>query len=578
MRTFRWLSFVLLATPFSPAFATDRQVSAGGSIATTLASAVSGDRLLVEKGTYFEHVTLKNGVQLRGGYDATFSEATRNPVSNRTVIHGSQTGPAITSGSLVGSNTIVDGFVLTGGGGTPGAGVLIVGGSPVFSNNEISGNRRAGIAGGVYVHTGSSARFDTNTFRDNSSAGSGGALRIESSPVVVVNNLFEANVAPHSGGALYVFASAVACTANTFRANNAGEGGGGVYVQHASGVVFASNVFENDRAPYGGGILMRDDAVVSLVDNDFIDCQATLGGGGIGGFNFAQITATDCNFDGCSSLGGGGGIWTHHCSVTLQGVEATVSTPTSIFRDCTAVGGGGGASLQSSTGTVQAVRFVDCTSDSLGGGVYALNSSMVIRRNVIQTCSAPEGGGLGIHSSINPTARSQVVTNTIYGCRATGPDNPGAVGFVGFPQTDQAEFVGNIVAFTPEGCCIRSRNLPDQGEFGTPNPVIGCSTIFRSPGNLAPLIVGDGGVNQWTSGNNNQPPGTVSGEGTDPKFCQAPPVDYTLQSCSPAVDTITCFPLVKENRGAAPDNTECACGIIVSLEADSWGRIKAHYR
>ena len=170
----RWLPIALLALPLPPARAIDRQVPTGGSISATLAAAVSGDRVLVEGGTYLEHVTLKNNVQLRGGYDASFSEGTRDPAVNRTIIDGSGTGPAITSGAGIGSGAIVDGFVLSGGGGSPGAGILVTGGSPVFSHNEISGNPRAGIAGGAYVTSGSTARFDSNVFRNNSSAGSGG--------------------------------------------------------------------------------------------------------------------------------------------------------------------------------------------------------------------------------------------------------------------------------------------------------------------------------------------------------------------------------------------------------------------
>ena len=63
----------------------------------------------------------------------------------------------------------------------------------------------------------------------------------------------------------------------------------------------------------------------------------------------------------------------------------------------------------------------------------------------------------------------------------------------------------------------------------------------------------------------------------DPKFCGAP-ADYHLQSCSPAVDS-GCLEAdtVGMNRGALPDGTECACG-LVAVEADSWGKIKAHYR
>ena len=581
MKTLRWLPIALLALPLPPAHAIDRQVPAGGSISATLAAAVSGDRVLVEQGTYFEHVTLKNGVQLRGGYDASFSDATRDPATKRTIISGSGTGPAITSGSGIGSGTIVDGFVITGGGGTPGTGMLVTGGSPVFSHNEFSGNRRPGVAGGAYVFGGSTAKFDSNVFRDNSSAGSGGGLRVESSPVVIARNLFEANVAPNAGGALYVFASAVACTSNTYRSNLSGDGGGGgVYIQHATGVKFVNEIFEDNRSLYGGGLLARDESNVTLRNATFNNCQATFSGGGVAGLTFSTLAAFDCTFDGCSAGQGGGGFWAIQCAVTVEGDEATAASATSFFNDCTAGTTGGGLSLHNSAGTVEAVRFTNCSGDSMGGGIYILGGKYVVRRNVIRSCTSVEGGGVAHHWNrpVDFPLRSEIFNNTIYDCRATGAASPGGgVSFVAPSNSNPAAFEGNIVAFIPQGACLRSKNHSGGGT--TPAPAISCCTIFRSPGNTTALVFGGGCVNAWTSGTDNQPVGTVAGEGIDPLFCQAPPTDYHLQSCSPAVDScFNCPELGRENRGAAPDNTECACGILLSLEPMSWGRTKAQYR
>ena len=60
------------------------------TIAAGLSAASAGDSVLVAAGSYFENVQLKEGVQLLGGWDASF--ATRDPsafvstVSGRSVI------------------------------------------------------------------------------------------------------------------------------------------------------------------------------------------------------------------------------------------------------------------------------------------------------------------------------------------------------------------------------------------------------------------------------------------------------------------------------------------------------------
>ena len=573
MKWTRWLSVLSLVGAAAPALATDIHVLSGGSISAAMTSAASGDRVLVQAGTYFEHVTLKDGVLLRGGYDGTFSEGARNPSTNVTTIHGSGTGPAITSGTSVGSSSGVDGFVLTGGGGSPGAGVLVVGGAPVFANNDISGNRRAGAAGGAYVHSGSSARFENNTFRDNSSEGSGGGMRVESSPAVLVGNTFERCVAPHSGGALYVVSSAVACSTNVFRDCVSGEGGGGgMYLQHCSGVSISGGSFENCRGPYGGGLFARDDASATLRDVDFIGCHATQKGGGVGMMNYCTGTFVDCKFDGCSSDGSGGGAWLRLTTASFMGIDATDQPPSALFSGCTAIGAGGGIHADSaSSGTIQAVRFVGCNSDSLGGGYWAFYSAFVIRQSVFESCSAFDGGGIAIRWPVTSgVQRSTLVNNTLWGCSATGTDLAGGIQLWGTgTSANVADLRGNIVSNTLAGACIRC----GESSSSAGRPSMLCTTVDRNAANATPWIPGTS-ANGCVSAYNSSPTNRVA----DSRFC-GPPQDLQLQACSPDVADNLC-PQVEDkiNRGAAPDGEECACGSRVSVEPATWGKIKSQYR
>ncbi len=573
----RWIPVAALAGIAASAHADDFQVSTGGSIAAAMASAGFGDRVLVQEGTYFEHITLKDGVELRGGYDGSFSEGSRNPLANETIIHGSGTGPAITSGTAVTSLTIVDGFTLTGGGGTPGAGVLVIGGSPIFANNDISGNRRAGAAGGAYVHSASSARFENNTFRDNSSQGSGGGIRIEHSPAVLVGNTFERCVAPHSGGAVYVLNSAVACTSNVYRDCVSGEGGGGgMYLQHATGVKLSGDVFENCRAPYGGGLYARDDAAFTATNVEFNDCTGTSAGGGVGLSNFCTVTFVDCRFQGCSSSGAGGGVWARQAAVSFMGIDATDAVPTALFADCSAVGSGGGVSADSCNGTIQAVRFENCSSDSMGGGYYGHASEYIVRRSAFVSCAAFDGGGIAIRwtqpgFSSPPVRRSTLVNNTFWGCSATGANLAGGIQLMGYGTSiNVADLRGNIVANTMAGACIRC----GQTTQAAGRPSILCATLNKNPSNPTPEVPGTA-ANGCVAAFSASPTNRIA----DPLLC-APPANLQLQICSPDVADNACPQTEsKVNRGAAPDGSECPCGGIISaLEPTTWGKIKTMYR
>ena len=105
----------------SNVLAADFTVAPGQSISGAIAGASSGDRVLVQAGTYLENVVLADGVQVLGGYDGTFSDANRNPGTNVTTIDGLLAGPAVSADGTVSSSASLDGFVITGGGGTPAA-------------------------------------------------------------------------------------------------------------------------------------------------------------------------------------------------------------------------------------------------------------------------------------------------------------------------------------------------------------------------------------------------------------------------------------------------------------------------
>jgi hypothetical protein len=546
------------------------------TITDAMAAAVSGDSILVRGGVYSESVSLKDGVHLLGGWDGTFTN--RDPSSVLTMIFGSGTAPAVESGPTVGATALVDGFTLTGGGGSPGAGVVITGGSPVFRNNRIVDNVLSGIAGGVYIREGSTARLENNVITGNSTQGSGGGVRSDFSSPVLVGNLIEQNTSRHSGGGFCAIGGAPACSLNTIRDNVAGDGGGGgAYLQHClTGTQFVGNDIVDNSGPYGGGVMMKDESSVTFVDNDFTSNVALNAGGGIAAFGFSEMTLTGNRFVDCvAQTSYGGGVYALESNADVTGSDPTSGVPDASFVNCTSAINGGGFYALNSTGVLSGLRVQNCEADSAGGGIFVARSLYTITENLIVDCTAQDAGGLAIlfnNQQNEIVTQCLVFSNTIYGCTATNPtDSGGGITLFANGQANIAHLAGNIVAFTRQGSALRCKRAP-PGPTQTARPTVNCSTTHLDPSNPTPpsdTVSGVNCVDAYTSDSSNRI--------GDPLFCSAISGNFALQDCSPDVNS-SCEPAgtAGDNRGV-PYAGECACG-LTSLRPESWGKIKASYR
>ena len=147
--------------------------------------AVAGSTVNVAAGTYYENITLIDGVQVLGeGADVT-------------TIDGGGSGSVVTASS-VGATTVLDGFTITNGSATNGGGMSNTSSSPVVSNCIFSANS-ANHGGGMYNFVDSSPVVTNCTFSGNS-ADSGGGVNNEGSSATVTNCTFSGNSASQGGG------------------------------------------------------------------------------------------------------------------------------------------------------------------------------------------------------------------------------------------------------------------------------------------------------------------------------------------------------------------------------------------
>ena len=542
------------------------------TIGEAMTTAVEGDSILVAGGIYAESVTLKDGISLLGGYDASFTSS--DPQANPTNISGGGLNPAILSPPGT-SSVLVSGFILSGGGGTLGAGVVIQGGDPIFRNNEIRDNQLIGIAGGVYIFGGSLATIENNFITGNATQGSGGGIRVDFSSPTITGNTIENNSALHSGGGIHVVGGNPKITGNILRDNHAGDGGGGgLHLQNATlSNVIAGNDFIDNDGIYGGGVVLKDESIAAFTDNDFSGNIARQSGGGISVMGHSEVTLTSNRFTNCvAETSYGGGVYALDSDIDCIGVDATTSTPDASFTNCTALVNGGGFYALRCQGTINAIRAQNCTADSAGGGIFVAQSMFIFTKNLVVDCTAFEAGGIGILYNGDPIRQSLFYSNTLYGCTALDATGGGGLTIFGNGQDNVAEIVGNLISHTRQGSALRCKRAP-PGPAQTARPTIACSTFHVDPTNpIDPndTVGGDRCQESFSSDGSNRI--------GDPLYCNVGVGDFALQSCSPDVNA-SCPPAGKpgvDDRGV-PYAGNCPCAII-SVESASWGQIKALYR
>jgi len=560
----------------SPAPGAQIQVPAGGSINAGLASAAPGDTVCVQAGTYYEEVALVPGVALLGGFDAGFGWPP-DPDANVTMIHGEGVRSCIVSGAGSDSSTIVDGFTMRGAGGSPGAAVRVTGGSPVFSHNDISGNRQAGIAGGVWIRGGSTARFTDNELRQNSSGGSGGAFRIEDSSPVIEGNLLEGNVARNAGGGFYVLNSTLTATDNTIRDGLAGTGGGAAFFfqECPAGGVVSGTVIEDCEAGHGGAILLRDESSVTFEGAVIRRCAATSPGGGYGGgafvLGFSTVVLNEARFEDCSATADGGGLYVHRSTFRVTGTDASSPQSASAFVNCTSQRRGGAiwafAAADTALNRVNGVRFSDCSARDEGGAFFFDECAVRFTKNLVERCSASHGGGGALRTTVTfSPPRTVLANNTFHECSATldPSGNPGgALALMGPNSSNLALVAGNIISKTLSGACVAC-----TGGSGSSTPTIVCSTMSRDPGNTSALTGGQTCTNSWAAGAGNAE--------RDPGYCSPDPIDYALSICGSEPNCPEAMDLTMAVQRGVTD--ACGCGPVSAVEESSWGQIKARYR
>lgn len=231
-------------------------VPADYGLEDAVAAAVDGDEIAVAPGEY-EVALNYDGKEL-------WVHSTDGP--DETILRGNEAGPVVTVAKQAGPATTLEGFTITGGGGT--------------ERQWIVGNGRMG--GGVYVDRAHLTVRDC-VFVDNNTVASGGSggggLFVSRSEVWVIDSIFKENLGFYGGGAALVSQGTLWIEDSWFE-GNLSRHGGALAALNDSRLLLTGNHFVENQAGMGGAIFAKDSIVVS--DGDTIhDNEVWHGGGGM---------------------------------------------------------------------------------------------------------------------------------------------------------------------------------------------------------------------------------------------------------------------------------------------------------
>jgi parallel beta-helix repeat protein len=277
MKKFRALRIILLLLLFSlitvnAAVWYVHPDSTLNSIHAGIDSSSSSDTVLVAKGTYVENINFKGKaiiVMSEFGRDSTIIDG------------GSPSNPDY--GSVVyffngeDTNSVLDGFTITGGTGTKwdvnawsGGGIYCYESSPKIINNIIRGNSPNVSGGGIACWVSSHPTISNNIIKENSTQYGGGIEIWNNSSPKITNNTISENTASINGGGINIIEyTSPTITSDSITANTASYGGGIFCRWGASGTIDSCIISNNT----GDGIYCLDHSTPMINYNDIVNNQ-----------------------------------------------------------------------------------------------------------------------------------------------------------------------------------------------------------------------------------------------------------------------------------------------------------------
>lgn len=243
---------------------TTHLVKSSDDLQAAIDAAAVGDRLLLAAGTYKGNFTLKDGVNISGGWNADYTVC--DPETYKTVLDGDKKGRVLTQSSEFANKTLISGLGITNGQNSAdnNGGGAYVRKNCIVENCEIYSNKAAstsGQGGGIWADANAIVR--NCHIHDNYAQNTGGGAVVKGQ---ISYCLIENNNAPDNvGGGLQIHGGSAASNTcgtmfNCIVRNNSSKNGGGIRSYNYTQI--ANCLIVGNTATSGGvsGILCNNNA------------------------------------------------------------------------------------------------------------------------------------------------------------------------------------------------------------------------------------------------------------------------------------------------------------------------------
>jgi len=340
------------------------------SIQAAIDSAVAGNTIVVNEGTYFERINFSGkAITVRS------TDPTNPTVVNNTVINATNKvfEPGVSFLSGEGNDAILDGLTVRSGDNDFGGGILIFNSGPTISNCVIDQCFADSGGGAIAIRNGDLTTILDCTFTSNDARLNGGGailIRDTSDDVLISGCDFVGNnaIVDADGGAITILSGLRTIVENcTFMSNTAANTGGAISIAGTGDAQLAlidSCLFVTNNADSGGAIFSAG------IDADILNCTFTS--------NFATL------------FGVGAGVALENSS---RCINCVFDSNTGILTE-------GTISLASSLASVENCTLVDNLTLS-GIFVFADGPGPLISNSIVR-------GNTGLNISISPSSDATV--------------------------------------------------------------------------------------------------------------------------------------------------------------------------
>ncbi|MFA6151254.1 MAG: choice-of-anchor Q domain-containing protein [Chitinophagaceae bacterium] len=501
----------------------------------------------VKKGTYYPHPSARdssfriarNNIKLYGGFAGGESTLSARSVSTNPTILSGNLGTVTDSTDnsyhvltiiarapslLIDTNTIVDGFTITGGNGylmsgsytyagvtmnrQDGGGILINGVgsgnkcSPLINNCIITRNS-ANFGGGMYIaamSTGSTSPILRNTsFITNRANNNGGGVfnntQLTGVNVLTIENCkFTANLAANGAGLFNQGGSGGNITGtviNTTFESNSATNGGGIYNAGNCAISYTGNTFNSNNASVGGSVFNNSTATLTYISNIFTSNTATTSGGAIQSTT-GTINLNLCVFAGNSASGGSAGAYQNESSASTTFTNCLL-----VNNTAAGVSADAGGAIKNTAGTVNlnsSTLYNNSTASTTkpnGNTITTLSGSTTNITNTIIWGSATthiDAAGTVNYSYALVKGASLSAPSLSIDPRFVNPSNPIGADNIWLTADDGLELIpcspAVNAATTSPATDIRNRTrfgLPDMGAYEEQTGIIPTPPVVSSP-------------------------------------------------------------------------------------------------